>query len=102
MANGGTASSVLGLVAAGTTINSIAVAREDSPEDVFGVVFAGIALFGTLAAIGQFYDWRLARAFGFLFLFGSFVFRGEGVLKWFSLVTGSATAPKTAKEKTNG
>lgn len=93
MANAG---EILAIVGTATAINSVAAMREGEPESAFGVIFGGLAMTTTLAGLGQFYDWKLARNFALLFLLGSLLFRGEAFFKWFSLAVGSAGNPTSS------
>ena len=80
----------MGLVVIGTTVNAVSAARKNGAQDTFGIVFGGIAMFGALATLGQLYDYRLAKGFAWLFVLGSILFRGEGVINWFNLALGSS------------
>lgn len=80
---------VLALVGTATAINAVHAANVKSPQDAFGVLFGGVALFGAIASLGSFYDWRVAKSLAFLFLLGTLMLRGEKTAKWLSDAVGS-------------
>jgi len=95
MANAG---DILGIVGTATAINAVSVTSKGEPEAAFGIVFGGLAMFTTLAGLGQFYDWRLARNFAWLFLLATLLFRGEAFFTWMNLALSST---KTATYEPN-
>lgn len=85
---------VLTAVGMATVINAVSVTRRRGAKDAFGVIFGGVAMFVTLSALGQLYDWRVARAFALLLLLGTFLMRGEDTANWFEAAAGSFTNGK--------
>lgn len=89
------AGSVLAIVGTAAAINAVAVTRKRGPAEGVGVLFGGVAMFGTLAALGQFYDWRMARGMALLLLLGTVLLRGESTSTW---LTSALDSFKTGKE----
>jgi len=83
-------STIASIVATSATINAFAAVRKGDTEKTFQVVFANVALFAGLTAIGQFVDWSLAAALAGVNLLHTLLVDGVPFINWFSaLVKGN-------------
>lgn len=82
------ASTVAGIVGIATAVNLIGTVQKSGPERAFPVVFSSVALFGAIAAVGQFVDWNMATTLAVLFLLGTFLTKGAPVIEWFNKLLG--------------
>lgn len=81
---------VLAPVVIAGTVNGIAKYQEDGPVSTVQIVFANVALFGSLVGAGSILGWGFASALAVLYLIATMLTTGLPVLDWFGrLVSGN-------------